>query len=276
MARSGATRRARWGCCARERDRTSVSWQVGHLAGHPPGAARTASRAVSGIQAPSKSDERAGGALAPAGVPIPARSPAGAPAIETAAATTDPGRVASVPTPRPRLPAAERGGIRGEQPVERGVGGPYVDGTGTARRGRDRLRRGGCRGACRGTAQARRRTHRDAPSAARWPGWALDLVRARRDGAGLPDYGRLPGDRSWCRRALLSGLPARIRPVGGCQRRQPPLRRGVRGLRESVRARMRDPPRMRVGRRGTGRQLRLSVTLQPVYVCDTLSAFRMP
>ncbi|MDE0023824.1 MAG: hypothetical protein OXP69_05345, partial [Spirochaetaceae bacterium] len=39
-----------------------------------PGA-RTASRAVSGIQAPSKADERAGGALATAGVPIPARCP---------------------------------------------------------------------------------------------------------------------------------------------------------------------------------------------------------
>ena len=66
-----------------------------------------------------------------------ARSPAGAPAIETAAATTNPGREASVPTPRPRLPAADSGGVRGEQPVERGVGGPYVDGTGTALRGRD-------------------------------------------------------------------------------------------------------------------------------------------
>ena len=28
-------------------------------------------------------------------------------------------------------------------------------------------------------------------------------MRARRDGAGLPDYGRLPGDRSWCRLAVL-------------------------------------------------------------------------
>ena len=62
-----------------------------------------------------------------------------------------PGTETSVPIPKPQLAAADSGGVRGEQPVERGVGGPYGDGAGTARRGRDRLHRGGCRGseACR-------------------------------------------------------------------------------------------------------------------------------
>ena len=56
-----------------------------------------------------------------------ARSPAGAPAIGRRAATTGPRPMASVPTPRPELPAA--GGVR-NRPVERGGGVPHVDGTG--------------------------------------------------------------------------------------------------------------------------------------------------
>lgn len=86
-------------------------------------------------------------------------------------------------------------------PVERGVGRPQVDGTGTARRGRDRLRRGGCRG----TAQARHGIHRDGPSAARCPGMGAGLGVCAARG---------------CRPTFLT------RGVGGDQRTQP-MRQGA-------------------------------------------------
>ena len=94
-----------------------------------------------------------------------ARSPAGAPAIGRRAATTGPRPMASVPTPRPELPAA--GGVR-NRPVERGGGVPHVDGTGD--RGmahRCRRRDSLDRASAASTPPARgRRTHPDAPPAA--------------------------------------------------------------------------------------------------------------
>jgi len=85
------------------------------------------------------------GALATAGVPIPGRCPV----TGCRHYQSETGGLCA--HPEARLPAADRGGVREEQPVERGAGDPYVDGTGTARRGRDRHHRGGCCGseACR-------------------------------------------------------------------------------------------------------------------------------
>ena len=94
---------------------------------------------------------------------------------------------------------------------------------GRARRGPGSPLPGGC---CRGGVE---------PPAARCPGRVLDLVSARRDGAGRPDGRRLPGDRSrgpagnYCPDCLLGSVR-----LGDCRRRPRSSRGGGPGLRAAA------------------------------------------